>query len=267
MFYVNKLDTTFILYLYIIGVDNMLNFVLCDDNQSILNRLEKMLESILIQNNLCGQIVLSATKPDTLINYIENNKFDVVVLDIDLKSDISGMTLANMIRAKNKRAYIIFTTAHLEYSLLAYKYKTFDFLAKPVTMERLEETILRLFDDIITEPNSFSKFNKRKNFINTNDIFFIQKQGKKAIFKTTGNDFELNSSFSDILNHLPKNFVRCHKSYIVNLNKISCIQSNNTIIFNENLNIRCYIGPKYEDLFTEVVNYGTTTQLVECFSY
>ena len=99
----------------------MLNLVLCDDNQGILNKLEKMLESILIQNNLCGKIGLATTNPNTLLTYTENNEFDVVILDIDLKCELSGLSLANIIRKKNKKAYIIFTTAHLEYSLVAYK--------------------------------------------------------------------------------------------------------------------------------------------------
>ncbi len=228
----------------------MINFVLCDDNKNILNRLEKMLESILINNNLPGEIGISTTKPGDFIDYINNHPFDAVILDIDLKSNISGMDLANIIRKKNKRAYIIFTTAHLEYLMVAYKYKTFDFLAKPITIERLDETITRLFDDISNDSAVFFKINKKKGYINSDDIFFIQKQGKKAIFKTTGNDYELNTTFSNILSRLPNNFIRCHKSYIVNLNKISHIQANNTIIFNERDNIQCQIGPKYENLFT-----------------
>lgn len=240
---------SFILNLCISGViDNMLNFVLCDDNRNILNRLEKMLESIFINNNLSGQVVFSTTNPDNFLAYIKNHPFDIVILDIDLKSNLSGMDLANIIRKRNKKAYIIFTTAHLEYMMVAYKYKTFDFLAKPITIERLKETIDRLFEDISDETNSFFKFGKRKEYINTNNIYFIQKQGKKAIFKTLNKDLELYSSFSNILNHLPKNFVRCHKSYIVNLNKISYIKSNNTIAFNEDLDGQCYIGPKYEHL-------------------
>ena len=237
----------------------MLNFVLCDDNQSILTRLEKMLESIFISQNLSGSIVLSTTKPDILIDFIDKNKIDVLVLDIDLKSNISGMTIANKIRQTNKKAYIIFTTAHLEYSLVAYKYKTFDFLPKPITKERLEETIIRLFDDAYVDTNTFFCLDKKRGYINNNDIYFIQKQGKKAIFKTKNQDIELYSSFSEIQNRLPTNFVRCHKSYIVNLNKISYIESNNTIVFNENIDFQCYIGPKYENLFTEVMNHGTTT--------
>ena len=227
----------------------MLNFVICDDNQGILNRLEKMLESILINKNLSGQVAYTTSSPNELLNFIKSHTFDVVILDIDLKSRISGMDLANIIRKSNKKAYIIFTTAHLEYLMVAYKYKTFDFLAKPITAERFEETILRLFDDVSNDSSNFFRIGKKNSYINTNEIFFVQKQGKKAIFKTSGNDFEINCSFSNILSQLPDNFVRCHKSYIVNLNKISYIKSDNMISFRENLDIQCQVGPKYEHLF------------------
>lgn len=243
------LDYFYTLFLYITGVDNMLNFVLCDDNQSILNRLEKMLESILINNQLSGQVVYSTANPDNLLKYIEFHPFDVVILDIDLKSDISGMDIANIIRKRNKKAYIIFSTAHLEYLMVAYKYKTFDFLAKPITAQRLEETVKRLFEDISGSSYTFFKVNNQSGYVNCDDIFFIQKQGKKAILKTSNGDFTLTSSFSNILNRLPDNFVRCHKSFVVNRNKITRIQSNNTIVFRDEDKIQCQIGPKYEKLF------------------
>ena len=170
----------------------MLNFVLCDDNKSILDRLAKMLESILINKNLSGEVVFSTTDPDKLLNYTQNNPFDVVFLDIDLKSDISGMDIADKIRKRNKKAYIIFTTAHLEYVMVAYKYKTFDFLAKPITVDRLEDTLLRLFDDISADAGHFFMVSKSKGYINSDDNIYIQKEGKKAIIKTSVNDFELN---------------------------------------------------------------------------
>lgn len=246
----------------------MINFVLCDDNIGILKKIEKMLENIFIKHDISAKITLSTPHPQTVINYIENNKFDVVILDIDLKSDISGLYLAHLIRQKNKKVYIIFTTAHLEYSMVAYKYKTFDFIAKPITTERLEETILRLYDDIYSDSYSFFRLNKKNSFLKNDDIFFIQKEGKKAIFKTGTQDYEINSSFSSILNHLPNNFVRCHKSYIVNLDKISSIQANNTIIFKDNFSGQnCYIGPKYEDFFMEVVKNGNATKCLECIDH
>ena len=228
----------------------MLNFVLCDDNENILNKLEKMLEAIFIKKNLPGQVSFTTTNPDELLKYTNVNQFDVLILDIDLKSDISGLDLAQKIRSKNKKSYIIFSTAHLEYIMVAYKYKTFDFLAKPITIERLDETVMRLFNDVSSVNNTFFKISNKEGYINSNSIFFIQKQGKKAILKTNIGDYELTSSFSDILSRLPENFVRCHKSYIVNVNKISGIRSDNIIIFKDNNKIQCQIGPKYENLFT-----------------
>lgn len=153
----------------------MLEFVLCDDNFNVLSKLEKMLESIFIEKNLDARIALSTTAPEELINYIRNNKVNVIILDIDLKSNVSGLDLANIIRKKDKNVYIIFTTGHLEYGLIAYKYKTFDYLAKPVTKERLEDTIVRLFEDVSGSKTSFVRLDNNRTIIKQDSIQYIQK--------------------------------------------------------------------------------------------
>ena len=129
----------------------MLKFAVCDDNIIILNRLTKLLESIFLKNNLCAEVVLSSNSSKKLIEYTNSNTLDVLILDIDFKSECSGLELAKKIRAKNKDMYLIFSTGHLEYALIAYKLKTFDYLPKPVAPERLEETVNRIFDDIKLE--------------------------------------------------------------------------------------------------------------------
>ena len=74
----------------------MLNFVLCDDNNIILSKLSKMLESIFIKNNLAAEIGFASTKSDEIINYVSNNSVDVLLLDIELKSNMSGLEVANL---------------------------------------------------------------------------------------------------------------------------------------------------------------------------
>lgn len=232
----------------------MLNFVLCDDNDIILDKLSKMLNSIFIKNDLSAEVVFSSTIATDIIEYVKHNHVDVVILDINLKSNITGLEIANLIRKQNKIVYIIFTTGHLEYVLIAYKYKTFDYLSKPITFERLEETVLRLFDDISEDPKNFIKIDNKNTFINTNSIKYIKRDGMKLIFSTDSREHITYSSFNKISNILPENFVRCHKSYIVNIHKITDLQSNNnTIIFNDSDSI-CYIGPKYKNNFLEVLN-------------
>lgn len=240
----------------------MLNFVICDDNSNILNKLSKMLESIFIKNNLDGKVSLSTTTPSKVLTYSKENNVDVYILDIDLKSDISGLDLASKIRNYNKNVYLIFTTAHLEYIMLAYKVKTFDYLAKPIAFERFEETILRLFDDVKCNQNRYIKIGSSSNIVNENDIYCIKKEGMKLIYCTKENFYETYSSFNKIETCLPENFVRCHKSYIANINKISTINSdNNTILFDDSTT--CSIGPKYKLNLMEVLNNGNFTNNLE----
>lgn len=243
----------------------MLNFVLCDDSKAALNRLSKMLESIFIQNNLDGQIVLSTQKPSDLLAYVKNNPVNVVILDIDLNNDISGLKIAELIRKYDKNIYIIFTTGHLEFGLVAYKYKTFDYIAKPVSSERLRETILRLYDDIFADNPKYIRLDNNKTIIPENSVRYIQKEGMKLIFTTDTRTYEVYSSFSKLEPILPKQFIRCHKSYIVNLDKIHNINfSSNIISFNEQQ--KCYIGPKYKNNFKEVFYNGNFTNNLDCIN-
>jgi len=233
----------------------MLDFVLCDDNSQVLNRLSKMLESIFINNNIDAEISLKASNASDVIAFVNNNKVDVLILDINLKSNINGCDIADIVRKKNKDVYIIFTTGHLEYALIAYKYKTFDYLPKPISEERLEETILRLMDDIKSSPSKFIRLNNNKTIINEDEINYIKKDGMKLVFCTNTRTYETYSSFNKIKNCLPENFIRCHKSYIVNVNNISDINSNkNTILFSPNES--CSIGAKYKNEIMEVLENG-----------
>ena len=133
--------------------------------------------------------------------------------------------------------------------MVAYKYKTFDYIAKPITTDRLEDTIKRLFEDANELTKHYLKIDNKNTLIDEAEVQFIKRDGMKLVFCTDTRTYETYSSFKKIKDCLPENFVRCHKSYIVNIDKISHIQSNNTIFFKDNKNIQCKIGPKYENLF------------------
>ena len=235
----------------------MLNFVLCDDNLPVLKRLSNMLKSVFIKYDYEAQIGLEADNANDVLNYVSKHHTDVLILDINLKSDISGIDLAQKVRKNNKNVYIIFTTGHLEYVMLAYKVKTFDYLPKPITKEKLEETITRLFDDVSHLPKTYITIGT-KTILDQDEIQYIKRDGMKLVFYTNNREYETYSSFNKIKDQLPENFVRCHKSYIANINNISNVEAlTNTITFNDNK--QCYIGPKYKNNFMEVFNYGNIT--------
>lgn len=234
----------------------MLNFAICDDNLNILDRLEKMLESIFTKNNFDASVSFRSDNTDDVLNFVSDNKVDVIMLDINLKSNKTGLQLAEAIRKINKNAYIIFTTGHLEYAMIAYKFKTFDYLAKPITYDRLEETIKRLFEDVKGLPKRYLKIDNKNTIIDEAEIQYIKRDGMKLVFHTPTRDYDTYSSFNKFQDKLPETYKRCHKSCIANITQIKDVEPVSGIITFKD-NSTCNIGPKYKsDLMEVLKDYG-----------
>ena len=234
----------------------MFHFVVCDDNLIILQKLASTLENIFTKHNFDATVSFQTDNVDKLLEYVDSNKIDVLFLDINLKSNKTGLEIAEIIRKKNKNLYLIFTTGHLEYAMLAYKYKTFDYIAKPFNYERLEDTVVRLFDDIKGLPKKYLKIDNKNTIIDEDEIEFIKRDGMKVVFHTTFNDYSIYSSFNKLEDSLPNNFVRCHKSYVINVNKIKNVDFVESKIYFES-GSTCDIGPKYKKSLIGVFNsYG-----------
>ena len=234
----------------------MLNFAICDDNLNILDRLEKLLENIFIKNNFDAKVSFKSDNTKDMLDYVRENKTDVIMLDINLKSNKNGLELAQEIRKLNKNSYIIFTTGHLEYAMIAYKFKTFDYLAKPITYERLEETVKRLFEDINGSPKRYIKIDNKNTIIDESEIQYIKRDGMRLVFHTPTRDYDTYSSFNKFQDKLPETYQRCHKSCIANISQIKDVEPvSGTITFKDDST--CDIGPKYKkDLMEVLRDYG-----------
>ena len=230
----------------------MLNFALIEDDKKILKDLSHILESIFMKHDLDAQVVFCTTNVDSLLSYVSKNIVDVLFLDIDLNSELTGIQIAEKVRKSNKDCYIIFETAHLEYGLVAYRYKTFDFICKPITSQRIEDCVLRIFEDIAGTEKKFIRLDNKNTIIAEKEVKYIKKDGMKLIFHTESRDYEIYSSFLKVKEKLPSNFVQCHKSFIANVDNVTKVESsNNMVYFN---NSCCDIGPKFKNEFLEAIN-------------
>ncbi len=232
----------------------MIRFALCDDNVQLLSKLKEMIELIFIKHDFDASVVFYSESTTKLLNFISSNDVDVLFLDIDFHSKLNGIEIAKIIRKSHKNIYIIFITAHFEFIVSAFECKTFDFIQKPFSQQKLERTIIRLFNDLYSDNVSFIKLNNKHKLINQNSVNYIQKQGMRTIYKTSNGEITTYGSFSQIERSLPTNFVRCHKSFIVNIENISSVDLKNNIINFKNSETPCYIGPKYKNSFMEVLN-------------
>ena len=202
----------------------MIKFAIIDDEPCVVKNLSHLLESIFIKYDYDANVCFETS---------------------------NGLEIAEKVRKTNKNCYLIFITAYTEYGLEAFKYKTFDFISKPVESKHIETSINRLFEDINGLPRKFIKIDSKNTIIDEHEIKFIERDGMKLVFHTSSRDYEVYSSFNKIKEKLPENFVRCHKSYIENIVKVE--PSKNLVYFN---NSHCDIGPKYKPKFMEVIGHN-----------
>lgn len=230
----------------------MLKFAICDDSESLRSKFIGMTEKVIEKNNIQAEIVYDTGDPEEFFDYVSKNCVDVVFLDVDLRSVLTGLDLAQKIRDINKSVNIIFVTAHMEYVLLAFKVKTFDYLIKPVSQAKLEECIVRLAQFTCTDTADMIKIKSGPStyLVKKNDIVYIEKVGSKSFVYTVNEIIETYSTLEDFERILPDNFHRSHKSYVVNVHKISKVDAiKNEVIFNNSY--KCYIGRKYRKSILE----------------
>ena len=177
----------------------MLNFVLCDDEANMLDKISLLFEKVFIKDDIDAKIVLKTSDYKELLSYVSNNLVNVVVLDIEFKNtNLNGLDIANEIRKINKTCYIIFITSHFEYVMEAYDYKTFAYLFKSaLSVETLSKTLARLSEDISGNTRKFIKIDNKGTFVDLNEIQFIEKNGMKLIYHTDNELLEVYNSFSN----------------------------------------------------------------------
>lgn len=219
----------------------MIRIGLCDDDLNSLKYTAKIIESQIINMELEAEFVVITNNQELVKEKIINHEIDVLFLDIEFKSDgKNGITFANELRAFNKDFSLIFVTAFFEYSMLAYQCKTFGYVLKPVTTQSIAPIMLRLQSEFYQESSNFIQLNKSES-IRAKDILFIERNKSKTKVYTACDTFETNYSLNNMQEFLPKDFVRVHRSYIVNQNNIQGINKNEKVILFEN-KLSCPLG-------------------------
>lgn len=219
----------------------MMKIGLCDDELDSLKYTSKIIEAQIINMNLDAEIVVITDDQELIKQKVVNHEIDVLFLDIEFKSGgKNGITFANELRTFNKDFSLIFVTAFFEYSMLAYQCKTFGYVLKPITMQSIAPIMLRLQSEFFQEPHNFIQLNKSES-IRAKDILFIERNKSKTKVYTACDTFETNYSLNSMQEFLPKDFIRVHRSYIVNQNNIQGINKNEKIILFEN-KLSCPLG-------------------------
>jgi DNA-binding LytR/AlgR family response regulator len=176
-------------------------------------------------------------------------KIDLLLLDIDLP-DKSGFDLLNIF---DSLPPTIITTSHIDYAVKSYEIgKVTDYLLKPFSFDRFVLAINRALaikighSSIIDLPYIFIKMGRGLRRFEINEINFIEAYSIYCKVHTCNQYYVVNEIISELEERLPKSlFIRVHKSFIVNLTKITGIDPKNIFINDQEIPI----GRTYKQTF------------------
>jgi two-component system, LytTR family, response regulator len=158
------------------------------------------------------------------LEYVRQAKPDLVFLDISMPQ-LDGMSFARQLRQWGVDSRVIFVTAHREYAVEAFELEAFDYLLKPFSEDRLELLLNKLsaLDPVeISYPEKLTLWKSEKmRVVPVTELCYIEVREREVHIFTKEDAFVVVSSISSFQKKLnPKKFFRCHRSFVVNLDKI-----------------------------------------------
>ncbi|PGH24506.1 LytR/AlgR family response regulator transcription factor [Fusobacterium animalis] len=179
------------------------------------------------------KLIAEFNNPLDTLNFLENNTADVIFLDINMP-DMNGISLGKIITKMYPDMKIVFITAYKDYAVDAFEIKAFDYLLKPYSESRIKNLLKSLINiknekTILIKNNNLKKItvniDERLYVISLNDIDYIEASEKETLIFSNQKKYVSKIKISKWEEMLKENnFYRCHRSFIVNLDKITEIE-------------------------------------------
>ena len=210
----------------------MVNCIIIDDDLISVNLIKHF-----IANTSGLSLVESFLDPIQASNYLLKNPgtIDVIFLDVEMP----GMTGIDFLKSHKNLPPVILITAKEKYAVEAFEHKVIHYLVKPIDYGKFLKSIDRVFNlaeqDKDKTPNLeyiFIKYEGLLSKVMQNDIMYCEALGDYVKVHLNEKTHVVYSTMKNLEDKLKKNhqFVRVHRSYIINLNFLENFDSQTSVV-------------------------------------
>ena len=197
---------------------NKLKFAICDDSKADREYLTKLIYEYIDKNNIYASIDCFESGEDLLKKDLE--QYSIIFLDIYM-GKINGMEVARKLKNIRNNINIVFTTSSIEFAVESYEVSALYYMLKPIDKNKL----FSLMDNFLYEYYEVKfitvKVGRMESYISLADIIYVEASGKKSIIHTKKGIVISSTSFSNMLEALPKpDFIRPIRYAIVAVREI-----------------------------------------------
>lgn len=205
---------------------NTIRCLIIDDEPLAIKLIRSHLEKL-----DCFEVAGECRNALKALEFLREEKIDLMFLDINMP-EITGL---EFLKTLHDPPYVIITTAYRDYAVEGYDLDIVDFLLKPISFERFLKAINRFCNrkkngGVSNDASPTSTGEKKYIYIQDgknifkllyDDVSYFEGYGEYVKVITLNKTFVVRESLTDFEHKLPpESFLRIHKSYIVNLQKI-----------------------------------------------
>ncbi len=158
-----------------------------------------------------------------LFTYAEDKNWDILLLDI-MMGKMNGMTLAKTVRETNSAVQIIFITGFPDFMAEGYEVSAIHYLMKPVSEEKLFSALDKAAANLAkAEKRLPVTYDRQTDLVPLSQITYVESQRQYVLIHTAGTTYKMKCSLTEIESHLDEYFIKCQRSFIVNLRRVKRI--------------------------------------------
>lgn len=204
-----------------------MNVAICDDNMEDIEKIRTLLIEHFDKNGYTGEVD-TFTNGEALLDAFSIRQFDVVFLDIYM-TGMDGMKTARKLREIDPHFILVFISISRDHAMESYSLCANSYVPKPIQRADMDKAF-RQCQNMFLKNARFVEVmsDRRKIKIPLIKILYIETYGRETLFHTTDREIRTTASMplDNLLKTLGNAFLRCHRSYVVNLNHVNAIQPN-----------------------------------------
>lgn len=245
----------------------MINVIIVDDEPLAQDVLETYIEKV---PEL--KLVKKCNNAFEANDALKNNQVDLMFLDIQMPQ----LTGIDFLKTLSKPPLVIFTTAYSNYAIEGFELNALDYLLKPISLERFMKAVNKAIDQIELQRKEapaaaapgggahaeeegpdyiFVKADKKLVKVNFDEVIYIEGLKDYVIIRLENTRVITLQTMKSLEDKLPEGmFKRIHRSYIVNIGKISAIVGNMVEVLEKGQAKHLPVGKNYRDELLEMIN-------------
>ncbi|MEW6399132.1 MAG: LytTR family DNA-binding domain-containing protein [Bacillota bacterium] len=197
-----------------------LRVVVADDEPPARGELRHLLEETGL-----AEVVAEAASAQEALAAIVRCRPDVVYLDVRMPG-LSGMDLASTLGQLGRPPAVVFATAYESYAVQAFGVGAADYILKPFEPQQVLRSLLRTRERLLIRLRGRNPVpipvlgDGCIRFLRPESLVYVRARGKHCLVRACGQEYVSRLSLQELEGRLPPQFMRVHRSYIVNLHRV-----------------------------------------------